>query len=94
MIRSIVSALMVVSAVVGSASMTRAQTAPISQAATAAAVASGVPLHRCKNRFQSGHFGEECRDKSDTAAAAVVNRTQSENWEEGCYGRWNAVQFT
>jgi len=45
MIRSIVSALVVVSAVVGSASLTQAQTAPTSQVATAAAVASGVPLH-------------------------------------------------
>jgi len=45
MIRSIVSALVVVSAVVGSASLPQAQTAPTSQAATAAAVASGVPLH-------------------------------------------------
>ena len=45
MIRSIVSALVVVSAVVGSASLTQAQTVPTSQVATAAAVASGVPLH-------------------------------------------------
>jgi hypothetical protein len=45
MIRSIVSALVAVSAVVGSASMTQAQTAPTSPAATAAAVAGGVPLH-------------------------------------------------
>jgi len=45
MIRSIVAALVAVSAVVGSASMTLAQSAPPSQAATAAEVASGVPLH-------------------------------------------------
>jgi hypothetical protein len=45
MIRSIVAALVAVSAVVGSVSMTRAQTAPTSQAATAADIAGGVPLH-------------------------------------------------
>jgi hypothetical protein len=45
MIRIIVSALMALTAVVGSASMTRAQTAPTSPAATAAEVAGGVPLH-------------------------------------------------
>jgi hypothetical protein len=45
MIRSIVSALVVVSAVVSNASLTQAQIAPTSLLATAAAVASGVPLH-------------------------------------------------
>jgi len=48
---------------------------------------------RCKNRFKSGHLEGKSRDKSDTAAAAVVDRTQSEDWEEGCYGRWNAALF-
>jgi hypothetical protein len=51
--------------------------------------------HRgCKDRFRSGRFEGKSRDKGVTGAAAVVDRTQSEDWEEGCYGRWNAAPFT
>ena len=45
MIRLIVAAMVAASAIVSSDSLSRAQTAPTSPAATAAAVASGVPLH-------------------------------------------------
>ena len=45
MIRSILTAVVAVLVVMGNASMTRAQTVPPSTAATAAALARGVPLH-------------------------------------------------
>jgi hypothetical protein len=71
MIRSIVAALVALSAVVGSASLTQAQTAPTSPAATAAAVARGVPLHTL---FAQGNPNVKVKriDLSPTACASAL----------------------
>lgn len=58
----------------------------------AAAGLRPIWLRRCRIRFKNGRGEPKSRDKTGTLRRCR-SRTQSSDWEEGCYGRWNAAPF-